>query len=102
MIHTIQLHCFVTLDIIREIEEVYTKSIEEVLQEIEKDYKVVINLKKDKIHNKYVLYLFVDVIKALNKADITEEDCREMKRVIESIEAQLLLESESSGLSTVN
>ena len=95
MIHTMQMHCFLNLDTIRQIEDTYTKSIDEVLQEIGNNHNVVINIKRDVIHNTYVLYLFVDVIKALNKADITEEDCSEIQSIIESIETQLSLESES-------
>lgn len=95
MIHTIQMHCFLNLDTIRQIEDTYTKSIDEVLQEIGNNNNVVINIKRDVIHNMYVLYLFVDAIKALKKADIIEEDVSKMKKLIENIEMQLLLEGES-------
>lgn len=91
MIHTLQFYCYATLDEIKASEEYHALAIQEVLAKVESSYSgIKITFKKLRFSNDYIFYLFIDAIKLLDKADITQLDQIPLQNQLNDIKKNLL------------
>ena len=98
MIHTIQLYTYISLKEIREAEGSHTLDITDVLKKIERQYQGVrLTIKKIGLGKEYIIYLFIDAIKLLNKANITECDYKLIQEEIDDIRKSLYIHKHNDG-----
>ena len=98
MIHTIQLYCYISLEEIKQAEVLYELAISDIIKKLEGQYNGVrIALKKIGLGKEYIVYLFLDAIKLLSKADITERDYNLIQQEIDNISKGLCLNKTNNG-----
>ena len=96
MIHTIQLYTYISLEEIRKAEGLYALDIADIIKKIEAQYDGVrLTIRRIGLGKEYIIYLFLDAIRLLRKARITEVDYNVIQEEIDDISKKLYLHKEN-------